>query len=269
MAKGDDIQVDKGGFVRIHNTILEKLAKAHLRGQQYRLILFLFRMTYGYNKKENKISLKQWADGTDLQRQNVWRELHLLVEWQVIYMKSNGERRPATWGFNKYFDQWKIPTVITDDYKSVIICDYTNEQSVITGDYSDEKSVITGDYKSVITLSHTRELKDSKDSSSTTTAAAKKSARSVSEFVLAYERIWGLTVSSSYIGDKIQEWESRVTLEAWEYALKESADSKNQGHWKYLRKILERVEREGYLPKTDQPASASSTLDFAIEDTYQ
>lgn len=151
MVDGDSIQIDKGGYVRVHYAIFEFLAKAPLRGQQFRCLMFLFRKTYGYNKKEDSISLQQWADGTGLKRQNVWRELQLLIKCKVIYMRSSGPKRANTWGFNKRHEQWQLESVIAED----------DSQSVITDDYSCEPSVITDDDKSVITP-HER-TKDNKD----------------------------------------------------------------------------------------------------------
>lgn len=166
---GDSIQIDKGGFVRIHHTILEVLATAPLRGQQFRCLMFLFRTTYGFNRKEAKISLREWAIGTGMQRQNVWRELQILMKGNVIVAHGNGEKRSMTWAFNKYHEQWRFDSVITDDDKSVVTNDDRISESVITDDDSDEKSVINVDYKSVITRSHTRDLKDNKDTTTTTT----------------------------------------------------------------------------------------------------
>lgn len=264
---GDGIQVDKGGFVRVHQTILELLATAPLRGQQFRCLMFLFRKTYGFNKKEDTISLKEWADGTGMKRQNVWRELQTLIRCNVIYGNSNGAKKAMTWGFNKYHEQWSFESVITGDDKSVITYDDNFSESVIVHDDSSEKSVINVDDKSVITRSHTRDLKDNKDSSSSA-AAAKSSPRprTVSDFVCAYERIWGLQVSSPYIGEQIQEWEQKVTLEGWRYALQECTDRRNHGNWKYLRRILERIEREGYQPISQPATRQPSTLDFALEE---
>ena len=236
----------ENGYTAIANEIMEHLALAPLRGQQMKCVLFLLRRTYGYHKKDDRISLNQWAEGTNMKRQNVWRELHLLVEMNVIYMKSNGEKRSATWGFNKHYDTWKFPSVITDDYSA-------------------DESVITDDYRSVITP---HESTKERKKSSSSAAAAKGSTRNVSEFVMAYERIWGMMVASDYIGKLIQEWESRVTLEGWSYALEESIKSKNQGNWKYFTRILERIERDGYQPKTIA-APTLNTVDFAIEDIYQ
>jgi phage replication O-like protein O len=248
MVDGDSIQIDKGGYVRVHHAIFELLAKAPLRGQQFRCLMFLFRKTYGFNKKEEQISLAQWAEGTEMKRQNVWRELQLLIKCRVIYMKSTGPKRANTWGFNKRHEQWNLESVITGDYS----------QSVVTRDYSDEPSVITGDDKSVITPhEHT---KDSKDSSAATAKPC-----TISDFVQAYQTIWGLTIASPYIGEEIKEWEQSVTLDGWRYALKECADTRNIGNWKYFRKILERLAREGYQPQAaSMPATAS--VSFALEE---
>jgi hypothetical protein len=89
--------------------------------------------------------------------------------------------------------------------------------------------------------------------------------RVVSDFVKAYERIWGLTISSPYIGEQVQEWESRVTYEGWCYALQQCTDRRNQGHWSYLRPILERIEREGYQSQR-QTMPAPTKVEFALED---
>lgn len=187
MASGDGIQVDQGGFVRIHNTILELLAKAPLRGQQFRCLMFLFRKTYGYNKKEDKISLKEWASGTNMERHNVWRELQILLKCNMIYCISHGPKRAMTWGFNKYHEKWNFESVVADDYKSVVTDDDSFGKSVVTGDYTEEQSVVTIDYKSVVTDSHTRELKDSKDKQSL--LAASESDDVMGLMQLAYQTV--------------------------------------------------------------------------------
>ncbi len=265
IAGGDSIQIDKGEFVRIHNTIFDLLAKAPLRGQQFRCLMFLFRKTYGFNKKEDKISLAQWAEGTGLRRQNIWRELQLLIKCNVIYAQKNGIKSAMTWGFNKHHEQWNFESVIADDYKSVITDDDKNEQSVILDDYSENESVITSDYKSVITPhENTKDNKDSSSSAAANCEQVKPSRPTKSEFVTAYERIWGLTVSSQYIGEQIQEWESKVTLDGWRYALQECADRRNVGNWKYLNRILERIERDGYQPKAKVVVPSPEVLDISV-----
>jgi len=150
MTSGSGVQVDDGEFTRLHNTILDKLALARLAASEYRCLMFLFRMTYGWQKKEDVISLSQWCKGTGIdtdKRHNALRTLNGLVAKRVIYCKSNGNNRAATWGFNKHFDQWDaslfVETVIDSDNSF----DAENNTSVIT---PHNTSVISPDNSTVI-----------------------------------------------------------------------------------------------------------------------
>lgn len=102
------IQIDNGDFTRIHNDILDGLARARFTAMEFRCLFFLVRMTYGWQKKEDTISLSQWAVGIGLDkgnRGNMLNTLNSLVSQGVIYTRSNGNNRPAIWGLNKaYFE---------------------------------------------------------------------------------------------------------------------------------------------------------------------
>lgn len=100
------IQVENGNFARIHNDISERLAYTDLNGSEFRCLWFLLRKTYGFQKKEDDISYSQFSEGTGLDRRNVMRSLEKMVQRGIIYRKENGNNRPQTWGFNKYFEQW-------------------------------------------------------------------------------------------------------------------------------------------------------------------
>lgn len=98
------IQVEDGEYTRIHNAILEALAKARLTGSEFRCVFYLLRKTYGWNKKEDRISLSQWAEGTDTKRNHVMSILNGLIAKKIIY-KLDGYI--PTYGFNKYTDEWQ------------------------------------------------------------------------------------------------------------------------------------------------------------------
>lgn len=106
------IQIDNGEFTRIHNDILDGLAKARFTSLEFRCVMFLVRMTYGWQKKEDAISLSQWAEGVGIDtknRGNMLNTLNGLVAQGVMYTRSNGKNRPATWGLNKaYFDKQSV-----------------------------------------------------------------------------------------------------------------------------------------------------------------
>lgn len=100
------IQVENGNFARIHNEISERLARTDLSGSEFRCLWFLLRKTYGFQRKEDYISYSQFAEGTGLDRRNVMRSLDKMVNRNIIYCRENGNNRPQSWGFNKYFEQW-------------------------------------------------------------------------------------------------------------------------------------------------------------------
>ena len=106
MVEGKSIQVDDGDFTRIHNAILEVLSKARLSGAEFRCIHSLLRKTYGWEKKEDRISLSQWAEGTDTKRPHVLETLNALVKKNIITRRIEGGQVPV-YGFNKYIEQWQ------------------------------------------------------------------------------------------------------------------------------------------------------------------
>ena len=131
MVSSKDIQTDNG-FVQIHPAILELLARQTLSGREFRCLMFLFRKTYGYHKKEDRISLSQWEQGTGIPRTRVGAVLAELAEKKIITKTDNGANRPATWSFNKYFETWQTDETVTPKGDS-LNCD--NEQNVTpTGD---------------------------------------------------------------------------------------------------------------------------------------
>jgi len=81
----------ENGYTRIANELLEATAKFPFNGAQLRMILFLWRKTYGFQKKEDKISLSQWATGTGLSLRTICRELKNLREMNVV-LKSNEQK---------------------------------------------------------------------------------------------------------------------------------------------------------------------------------
>jgi phage replication O-like protein O len=111
---GDDIQLENGNYTRIHNAILEALAKVRLAPDEYRALVFLLRKTYGFGQKEDRISLTQWQEGTGDSRPVVNAGLHHLAEMKIIYRRLEGNI--FVYGFNKYLEQW-APEAFAKDSK--------------------------------------------------------------------------------------------------------------------------------------------------------
>ena len=95
----------ENGFTAIANEILEKIVATSLPAGEFRLLFFVLRKTYGYQKKEDRISLTQFEKGLKLSRPTVSKYLknlkarNILVVTPLLGIK-----------FNKDWDSWVVAT---------------------------------------------------------------------------------------------------------------------------------------------------------------
>jgi phage replication O-like protein O len=95
----------ENGYTKIANEILEEVAKIKLSPTQYRLLLVIWRFTYGFNRKEHNMSLKFFSKATGCDSRQIQRELKSLEEKRVIFqnIKSGSYRKIS---FNKNHNEW-------------------------------------------------------------------------------------------------------------------------------------------------------------------
>jgi phage replication O-like protein O len=166
MLNGKDIQVEDGGYVRIHAAILEALARVRLSGAEFRCVMFLLRKTYGWNKKEDQISLTQWEIGTNTKRPQVKIALSKLIEKNIIYRDT--ESAIVTYGFNKYIENWTCFDVDSDRgkrfEKQEVVPNQIPSTCIDTSTYLDTSTSTCIDTDTSIYLdTHNRQLKTIKD----------------------------------------------------------------------------------------------------------
>jgi len=78
----------ENGFTRIANEILDELCKIKLTSYQTRVLLYIFRKTYGYNKKEDWISVNQIAEATGIRQTHVSRAKKELLFRKIIRLND-------------------------------------------------------------------------------------------------------------------------------------------------------------------------------------
>lgn len=99
----------KNGYTRIANEILESITKVNLNGTQLRIVMVIWRYTYGFRRKEYEISLSFLAEAIDSKRAHVNRELAALIERNIVRSVGVGKRRGRVLSFNKNYDEWDKP----------------------------------------------------------------------------------------------------------------------------------------------------------------
>jgi|ADurb_Leu_01_Slu_FD_contig_101_408048_length_1942_multi_2_in_0_out_0_3 phage replication O-like protein O len=108
----------ENGHIDIANEIAEALMKVNLSAYESRILWFIFRKTYGWNKKEDWISLSQFSMCTGLDRRLVHRAIKSLSSKKMIVINKDDSNH-ITYGFQKNWEKWDVSskkmTVINRD----------------------------------------------------------------------------------------------------------------------------------------------------------
>lgn len=103
-----DVQLENG-YTKIANEILERLALTKLSPTQFRLILVIWRYTYGFNRKDHEMSLSFLAEATGIHKQRVKQELDKLIENNIVIVTEEGSfSKSRKLAFNKDYDTWRL-----------------------------------------------------------------------------------------------------------------------------------------------------------------
>ena len=102
--RGSGPQVEDG-YVRIANELFEAILLKLNSYRNIKIVLAIVRKTYGYNKKEDDITVSQIAEITGIHRNNVGKALRELEEMRVINPVRAGKHGMML-GINKHHTQW-------------------------------------------------------------------------------------------------------------------------------------------------------------------
>lgn len=94
----------ENGHIDIANEIAEALARTQLNGYESRYLWVLFRKTYGWQKKEDRIPISQFIEATGLKKQHIWRTQQRLIQRNIV--TKNGYKI----GFQKDYTRWREVT---------------------------------------------------------------------------------------------------------------------------------------------------------------
>ena len=80
----------ENGFVAIASEIVDRLALTRISGQEMQILWVVLRKTYGWNKKEDAISLGQFSEFTGMKRQHCNRAIKKLVSKKMLGVTKKG-----------------------------------------------------------------------------------------------------------------------------------------------------------------------------------
>lgn len=97
----------KNGFMRVANEIAEALINAPLSGREYKVLLFIMRQTYGYNRDEHGMSLKYMSEKLNIKVSHLCQVLSSLKNKNIIICEYQGNNAPQKISINKCVESWQ------------------------------------------------------------------------------------------------------------------------------------------------------------------
>jgi phage replication O-like protein O len=223
------------GYLKIANDIWDAMIAYRIPGEQMQCLMYIIRKTYGFNKKEDRISLAQFIQATGIGKRNVIRALNALIEKRLISVVKKDTERYSTYRFTKDFESWKVvskktPGVSKKTPKTVQVFDITEKLTSI-GVKNDtiqgvSKKTPTG-VKNDTALTNTKDTlsKDILSCANTQTAKPQKADPDFDTFWSAYPK-------KRDKGNALKAWRklngTRPTLEV---ILKAITDQKQSADW--------------------------------------
>lgn len=148
----------ENGYTVIANEILEKICSYRISGEEHLIMWTIIRKTYGYNKKEDRISLSQFSKFTGMKRPTCQRALSKLVSKKIVGVINKDTTLGNTYVFNKDFDKWVVQAK-KDTKRGVINKD--NEGVINKDNYLVSKKIYTKEK-----IKETRQKKEDSEQSS-------------------------------------------------------------------------------------------------------
>ena len=117
----------ENGFTKIANEILESIAKLPLNGTQFKILLVVWRSTYGFQKKSHDLSLNYLVKACCCSKTSIKAEIKTLIAANILKEESiptfNSTREIS---FNKDYELYRV-TKLTQG----------NRSDITQGNYSD------------------------------------------------------------------------------------------------------------------------------------
>lgn len=107
----------ENGHIDIAHEIAEQLARINLSAYESRILWAIFRQTYGWHKKEDRISITRFQKITDMDRRNIVRTLNELIKREIVVRIDNTFIK--TYRFQKDYTKWK--TIVKRDNNKIVV----------------------------------------------------------------------------------------------------------------------------------------------------
>lgn len=106
MVKLANVQPENG-YTKIANELLEEIVKRPFNGTQLRIVLVVWRYTYGFQRKDHELSVSFICKATGISKRQIQKELQNLIENRVVIeVNAASFNKTRKIAFNKNYEAW-------------------------------------------------------------------------------------------------------------------------------------------------------------------
>ncbi|GAC44004.1 replication protein [Paenibacillus popilliae] len=107
------------GYTQIANELLEHVPRFKFNGTQLRIVLIVWRYTFGFKRKDHGLSIGFISKATGLSYKSVEKELKKLIECKVLFVSEQcTTTKSRKIGMNKYYTEWEIESNLPHNDRS-------------------------------------------------------------------------------------------------------------------------------------------------------
>jgi phage replication O-like protein O len=111
----------ENGHLDLANELVEALSKLRMSGQEWQVLLVIWRKTYCWHKLSDTIALSQFQISTGLPKSNICRALKKLLSKKIIAIIKKDNADWTEYRFNKHYLEWEpLPKKIRGLSKKII-----------------------------------------------------------------------------------------------------------------------------------------------------
>ena len=101
------------GYTKIANELLEAICRLNISGNEMRILLYIIRRTYGFNKSYSEISLSEISAAVEIRREHIQKALKKLSAKKIIELHIHCGTKSQTISIVKNYEEWIVKTCAT------------------------------------------------------------------------------------------------------------------------------------------------------------
>ena len=96
------------GYTKIANELLEAICRLNVSGNEMRILLYIIRRTYGFNRTYAEIPLSEISGAVGVRTVHISRALKRLAALNLIEIHSSKGVKPQTISIVKNYEKWSV-----------------------------------------------------------------------------------------------------------------------------------------------------------------